>query len=326
MEATVSVDSADSAAASTDMPMDVMSEELTQQTSIPKQTQPQNLDVNPSMPMPKVSADLQWYIAATRLGKVYVGLDAALSAASDQDVVTMIGKAKLLASAEMFIQAFEQWQDLELDLTPALQPDDEMFVLRVHPIIDKLSTSATIAFEKSAIEQLNFMTPKFAEQFAIESEPASAAITLDELLISSDEYKLLSEGAMVLLPSSFNEHWVVQTKLSGAVGEASTRFAINKSTQALMVLDQQHASELQQSSDARKQLCNAGQCIHLSVQLKASVALPWTLILALSNNTFMQTVAITNAAVSIAEDGREIAIGNVCKVGGGYGVVIGGMS
>ena len=287
-------------------------------TTTAASAEPQELVQTKPVPMHSLPSEMQWYAATTRLGQVHVGIEITDMPANPlQDINTIIGKAALLTEIEMLIQALENWQEVELDLAPSAPPADTTLALRLHSLTHELSAPAFVVFETSAFTQLNDITRQFAEVIGVDSLKVPLKLILDSVSISAEEYNTISEGAMILLPSSFDATWVVRAQFNGIDDRKCMKLAIDRSNQYLVVLGQSTSLDTEQNdlnSDATK--------VRLSIALNDNIRLPLVSVLSLETTVCEQVLSLNNVAVNITQNGHAKAVGIVCDVGSGCGVVI----
>ncbi|MEE9335101.1 MAG: hypothetical protein V3U65_13515 [Granulosicoccaceae bacterium] len=290
------------------------------QEAAPEDASPPEADQAEPSALLSMPADMQWYAANTRLGQVHIGLEVQPLPSAKHDTSKVVGKAALLASAEMLIQGLESWQAIELDLEPAKVPADTVLALRIHSHADESIPPAFVAFEAKAFKQLNDVTLQFAGEFGVDSFNIPLKLTLDSMSVSIEEYNLISAGAMVLLPSSFEASWPVQALFSHGDARQSMPLGIDRSNQTLTLLDQTASVQAMHTGSN----CNANN-VQLSVMLDDPISLPLALMLSPRAQAFEQPLSLINAAVTITENGRALAVGNICQVGSGCGIVVGGL-
>jgi len=169
-----------------------------------------------------------WFESGTRLGKVYIGFEV-----SENEQNNLAGphgvfqQAALVSNSELFVQAIELWQKIDLDLMPCEQPGDSGIQLELG-LKSAVSEGGSTGQLSESTDKQPENTRKIAAVFPVESfadlvpldEELSAVLSvdssvvllqvkLDDFEISAEEYNSLESGAVVVLPNSYEPDWFV---------------------------------------------------------------------------------------------------------------------
>jgi|GEM_PF-4973001 len=280
----------------------------------------------PIAPMQHLPSDLYWYSAPTSLGEIYVGVEApTLEEANRFDPTSIIGKASLLARAEPMVQTMEFWQSIELDLTPAQMPVNHTLAMRLQRVASPVSLPTYFVFEAQAYSQLKPIPTDMAKVIDISALNVSHKLRLDSVSLSQAEYDALEEGALVLMPSSFNENWFVTAYNVNTTVSQSLQFSINAVSQTLTVGEksalEQHLAVSTGNEAQSETQHDVNDSITIDIALSRSVPLPLESLLGSAG--FEQALSLHNADITISQHDQLLATGTLCQVGRGYGVVIG---
>jgi len=169
-----------------------------------------------------------WFESATRLGKVYTGFE--MSEAEQRNLVgphCVFQQAALVSNSELFVQAIELWQKIDLDLMPCDQPGDSgiQLELALKPAITEANSTGQTSESPDSRPQTSrkilavFPVESFADLVPLDEELSGVLsinssavllqVKLDDFEISAEEYDSLESGAVVVLPKSYEPHWII---------------------------------------------------------------------------------------------------------------------
>jgi len=132
----------------------------------------------------------------------------------------------LVSNSELFVQAIELWQEIDLDLNPCDQPDDSgiRLSLGLKPVIGESNIAETettvnhptrrlvAIFSINSLNELKPLTEELNAVLSVESSSVLLQIELDDFEISAEEFDSIESGALVLLPKSYQSEWVIEAK------------------------------------------------------------------------------------------------------------------
>jgi len=274
--------------------------------------------IAPLAPMQHLPAGLHWFAATTTMGQIHIGVEADSKSLNDDqtnqlDHNSVAGKAALLVKAEQMLQAMEYWQGLELDVSPANAPTDTSLVLRLQHLVASAPYPIYFVFEPAAFTQLSRFTEELSNAVDLSGLAVPHTVQLDSIAIPQNEYNTITEGALILLPASFSDSWVVQSYCFENVKRENIQLTINPSTQTLVGSEHVALSSVQAASV---------DTVQLNVTLTSPVQLSFASLLSFPVTPLEQAIRLSNADVTIAQNGKTLGSGTLCPVGRGFGVVV----
>lgn len=170
-----------------------------------------------------------WFKSDTRIGLVHIGFEI-----NNTEQLNLEGphrvfqQAALVSNSELFVQAIELWQKIDLDLTPSDQPVDSGIHIsmtlkaacRAEARPDALKVESdtqhaqgiVAVFPHDSLSRLAPLSDELSAVVNIESSSVSLQIELDDFEITSDEFDSLETGAVVILPKSYESEWTIGVK------------------------------------------------------------------------------------------------------------------
>ena len=259
-------------------------------------------------------AQTQWYRCGSRLGELTIGVDAGVDKLQRmQGSGLLLQQALLLSEVELTLQAFELWQNIDLDLVPVEEQLGEIeltgheleLVITHRSLPEYLPTR--FRFNKQALPDMAMVDEQLEQSLQLDWSPLSVRVILDEFDLQERELKKIAAGSTVLLPASFNSPWQGAMNVTGINDLIYTMLLDPTKKQATL-----YPLHDQPGVDPRSQA---------RVQLRDELSVSPVVVL---GDVTGRSVALSSSSAALAAsvyvDDNPIAEGAVGEVGRGYAV------
>ena len=280
-----------------------------------------------------------WFESGTRLGPVYIGFE--ISEAEQHNLAgphCVFQQAALVSNSELFVQAIELWQKIDLDLMPCNEPVETGIQLNLTLKSDATENTSgesgntidniqhesprkvAAIFPVSSFTELAPLNDELDAVLSIDSSAVLLQVKLDDFEISAEEFGLLESGAVVLLPKSYESEWFIDIdsitpdlpfNMPGTVVWKST------STEVLFSLKNSQTSqtEVPIKSDAGSELeDNDRSCHRVSVYCQNPCKVPINQLLGSSENI---KIPLDTSQLTLTSENCVVAHGALLSYGRG---------
>jgi len=262
----------------------------------------------------------QWYQCDSPLGLVQLGIEVD---AACEEVLSgthqVLRQGTLLAENELLVEAIELWQDIQLDPVPVAIDAQRAAISSViwadiTPHDAPALRSMRLALSAAAIPHLKSCEKSLSDHLDFAWSSLSCTLRLSTLLLDATEMQALAPGAVVLLPESFRDDWMVTVSIHEVQVQAQAHFQVEQRSLSIQQLLQpdapdeptiktglQHQLELELITPFQ---LNAGKCLGFSSP-EPDLDMSWD-----------------QGDVRLRLDGQVVGKGHLCRVGAGYALSV----
>ena len=275
-----------------------------------------------------------WFESDTRLGSVYVGFEA--TEAEQKNLAgphRVFQQAALVSNSELFVQAIELWQKIDLDLMPCEQPDDSgiHLSLTLKAATDENNSDPAMAavsqpnsarrivaiFPTGSFKELTPLNDELGAVINIESSAMHLQVELDRFEISAEEFEALENGAVVVLPKSYESDWVIAAKsITPDLSFEMTGTVVrnNNSAEVVLSLPGNSAVSVSEKSNSEHVEDTDHHNHTVSVYCQNSCEVPINQLLGVSSNIQLQ---LNTSQLVLTSENRLVAHGALLAYGRG---------
>jgi hypothetical protein len=270
--------------------------------------------------------DNYWYSAQTKLGVLYIGIDRNLFNANIEikDLPALLQKAIVLKKVETLLQHVEDWLKCGLVLSPATIMPNSIYTIIIHnkrSIQDTELNSIILGIQHTQLEMLSDPSTTILDNISIKTSCVSVQIILSEFTIEKEQYELIEDGRILLIPDSYNGVWHIKLKylkqpyicLDGIINRDIRTLVITEHSFDENPHNQHQAQHNSQESSNRRLKIILSEEIPISLDC----LLGWA-----DNNTVLLDRSLRHYKADLTCDSQLIASGHLISVADGYGLNI----
>jgi flagellar motor switch/type III secretory pathway protein FliN len=271
--------------------------------------------------------DNYWYSAQTNLGVIYIGLERKYVSINSQvnQLPEILQKALILNKGEVLIRHLEDWLACGLVLSPATIIPNSIYtiVMCINSVNHETDLNCiTVGFQYNLLDKLSDTKPLLPENIRLEVSDISILFVLSEFKIATEQYELIEDGNILLIPDSYNGDWRI--KLQNIMQPKMSLSGILRKDIKTLIIDNHTYEErnLQNRQSGQKKYDEDDYRL-LSITLRDTIPIPLDLLLGWSDeNTLMLDFSLRHYKADVRCNSNLIASGHLISVGDGYGLSI----
>jgi hypothetical protein len=270
--------------------------------------------------------DNYWYSAESRHGNIYIGINRGLSEdkESNQKSHDVIQKAIALCRGEELIRLIEEWLDTGLILKPATIIPSSIFTMNIQSAGSDTNTELNeimLGVRYEILEKLTNPSEMHFKRHTIETCSIQVKLVLSELIIDKEQYNLIKEGRVLLIPDSYEKYWRI--KLIGSTHINMRRSAtLSKDARTIMISNRENIKKCQKYNKMIA-IKNDTESYNIDISIDKYIRIPLDYIIGWKDdNELILDRSLRYYKVDVSSEAEIIASGHLISIADGYGVYI----